>query len=64
MTDAQSLFVAVRRARNNLFHGEKFIGDPAGDERGAQLLTESLWVLELALLKHPQVKAVYEGAKP
>lgn len=61
VTDAPSLFVAVCRARNNLFHGEKFIRDREGDKRGEQLLTESLWVLELALAKHAELKTVYDS---
>lgn len=61
VTNAASLFKAICRARNNLFHGDKFIGDPAGDARGAQLLKESLWVLEYALSKGGKVKKAFDA---
>lgn len=63
VTNAETLFLAVRRARNNLFHGEKFIGNPAGDKRSEQLLTESLWVLERSLTRNAEVRAAYEAAR-
>ncbi len=61
ITDAVSLFNALRRARNNLYHGNKFIGDPDGDQRGEQLLVESLWVLNLALAKNEKLKKATEA---
>lgn len=56
VTDAVTLFKALRRARNNLFHGNKFIGDPAGDERAKQLLTESIWILNEASSQHEKIR--------
>jgi hypothetical protein len=65
VTDAASLFNAIRRARNNLYHGEKFIGAPSPDNRDKRLLGESLWVLEFALSKNANLRTKYQrGHEP
>jgi hypothetical protein len=56
--NVRTLFEAVRRLRNNLFHGAKFPPEPARDR---QLLTEALMILEFALTKS---RAVCEIFKP
>lgn len=56
VADVATLFSALRRARNNLYHGNKFIGDPSGDDRAKQLLIESLWVLNHAVSKHEKLR--------
>jgi hypothetical protein len=49
-TNAQELFVAVRRIRNNLFHGGKSLaGDMTEADRNRRLLEAALCVLEMAL---------------
>lgn len=57
VSNAASLFNAIRTARNNLFHGGKFprgyLADSARDE---QLLTECILVLEAALGSHDDVR--------
>jgi hypothetical protein len=54
------LFVAIRRMRNNLFHGGKS-GDPEGKERNEQLIAESQWTLEQALHAHDDLRWSFEG---
>lgn len=54
------LFVAIRRMRNNLFHGGKS-GDPEGTERNERLISEAHWVIEQALLAHEEVRYAFEG---
>lgn len=51
--DCQQLFHAVRRVRNNLFHGGKTMAGPYGypDDRDKNLIEASLFVLEKALEK-------------
>lgn len=61
VTDVRGLFIAVRQARNNLFHGEKFIGDGRKDSRDRQLLTDALKILELALARSEKTKATFAG---
>ena len=61
VTDAVTLFRALRRARNNLFHGNKFIGDPAEDGRDKKLLMESLWVLNEAVSRHGKLRGTIKG---
>jgi hypothetical protein len=55
------LFIAIRQARNNLFHGEKFIDDGLKDSRDRRLLTEGLAVLELALAKCEKTRSAFAG---
>jgi hypothetical protein len=48
--NSQELFVAVRRARNNLFHGGKYsTGLEADISRDQALLEEASWILHRAL---------------
>jgi hypothetical protein len=61
VADVRALFLGVRQARNNLFHGEKYIGDGTKDSRDRQLLTGGLAVLELALAKSEKTKAAFAG---
>jgi len=57
VTDAASLLAALRRVRNNLFHGGKSGADPRDDE----LCTATVFAL-LALVKADvQVQAAFEG---
>lgn len=46
----------VCQVRNNLFHGEKYIGSPDAHSRDEALVSESLWVLRLASEKTPKLK--------
>ncbi|MDE2166090.1 MAG: hypothetical protein KGJ66_07110 [Alphaproteobacteria bacterium] len=60
--NVQELFAAIRRVRNNLFHGGKFAAPTyvlAGTERERNLLGESRAVLERALDKCPSVKGTF-----
>jgi hypothetical protein len=61
VTNVQSLFIGVRQARNNLFHGEKFIGEGYKGSRDRRLLTESLTILELALGKCKKTRSAFAG---
>ncbi len=62
--NADELFVAVRRVRNNLLHGGK-AGDPDYDpdepDRNEKLIREAQWVIEQALLQMEEVKDHFEG---
>jgi hypothetical protein len=55
----QELFVAVRRVRNNLFHGRKS-GDP-DEDRNANLISEAIAVLIEALKRCEDLRAHFEG---
>lgn len=46
----------VCQVRNNLFHGEKYIGSPDAQSRDEALVSESLWILRLASEKAPKMK--------
>jgi len=59
--NVQGLFIAIRQARNNLFHGEKFIGDGVKDSRDRRLLADGLAVLELALTKCEKTRRAFAG---
>ncbi len=54
-----ALFVAIRRIRNNLFHGGKH--ENPFNERDRELLSEGIAVLKLALETHDMVKWHYMG---
>ena len=58
------LLLAVRRVRNNLFHGGKS-GDPEYDagnpSRSTTLISEAQWVVEQAILRMEIVKVHFEG---
>lgn len=62
VSNAADLFLAIRRARNNLLHGGKYrdqrdghYDEIQGSERSDTLLSQSLAVLELALEAKPEV---------
>ena len=64
-TNAQELFGAIRRVRNNLFHGAKFSTGVEGDAvRDQQLLEEASWVLHAALAEADQVREQFEQPLP
>ncbi|MGO4352615.1 hypothetical protein AB4Z25_11840 [Rhizobium sp. RAF36] len=55
----QDLFGAVRRVRNNLFHGGKYFDD---DKRRNRLFVrEAIAILLLAAEKHPDINFYFEG---
>lgn len=58
------LLSAVRRVRNNLFHGGKS-GDPEYDagnpSRSRTLISEAQWVVEQSILRMDNVKVHFEG---
>ncbi|PDS66691.1 hypothetical protein CO653_08255 [Rhizobium anhuiense] len=63
VANASDLFVAIRRARNNLLHGGKYRDDRDGNysevdgtERSDALLSQSLAVLELALHAKQEIR--------
>lgn len=62
VSNAADLFLAIRRARNNLLHGGKYrdqrdghYTEIQGSERSDTLLSQSLAVLELALAAKPKL---------
>jgi hypothetical protein len=60
--DIWSLFLAVRRVRNNLFHGGKLpqpIGPIPDVSRDQKLLAQTLGVLQFALEKSPHLKELF-----
>ncbi|SEI03712.1 hypothetical protein [Paracoccus alkenifer] len=59
VTCVQELIGAVRRVRNNLFHGGKS-GDPDA-ERNDELFAASLCVIELILKKDDRVRTIFTG---
>lgn len=59
INSVQELFGAVRRVRNNLFHGGKYFDED--DERNRILLAESITVLLCAAQCHSEVKFFFEG---
>ncbi len=62
--NVDELLLAVRRVRNNLFHGGKS-GDPEYDadnpSRSTTLIREAQWVVEQAILRIDDVKVHFEG---
>lgn len=56
--DNASLFLALRRLRNNLFHGGKS-GDPFG-ERSRQLLQAGIEIIHFALDEHKVLERRFE----
>ncbi|WP_233938999.1 hypothetical protein [Rhizobium leguminosarum] len=56
---AQELFGAVRRVRNNLFHGGKYFDDD--HRRNRLLVKETIAVLLLAAEWNPDVNFCFEG---
>ena len=60
ITKSQDYFVAVRRVRNNLFHGGKFNGNFFEPQRSVELLEAVLCVLKAARDSHQDIKNAYE----
>jgi hypothetical protein len=67
VTNSVELFIAVRRARNNLAHGAKYRDqatgkvDPVeGSERDERLLDQALAVLGLALERNAKVQGFFQ----
>ena len=61
ISNVQTLFThGVCQARNNYFHGDKFVGSPADWERDECLLTEAAWVLRAAMQRRPDVFSAVE----
>ncbi len=56
---AQDLFGAIRRVRNNLFHGGKYFDDDF--PRNRRLVKEALSILLFAAERHPDVNFFFEG---
>ena len=51
------LLVAVRRVRNNLFHGGKFPGLRISDpSRGRELISNAIVILDACLILDPSVR--------
>ncbi|WP_439668267.1 hypothetical protein [Cupriavidus necator] len=66
--DAADLILAVRRVRNNLVHGGKYMPksareEPAGkvEQRDRALLLETLTVLDFALDRWPELGAAFDS---
>ncbi len=60
ITNVQSLFEAILRTRNNLFHGGKFADAGWSDvTRDQKLLSEVRGILELALEKCPELNDAF-----
>jgi hypothetical protein len=60
--DIQSVISAVKRVRNNLFHGGKFpspTGPVADPSREKELIRHSITVLKYILYSSPEVKRYY-----
>lgn len=62
----KDMFLAIRRARNNLIHGGKYQDDGSGyanmvegAERNYALLDQSMTILRLALEPRPDLHACY-----
>ena len=57
---AQQVLVMVRRVRNNLFHGGKFLSAPTGDDQRDEILVQhSLTILRACIKLHNQVNEAY-----
>ena len=57
---AADLFCAIRRVRNNLFHGGKYSTGPVEEiARNKELLSSARWVLIQALEESPKVRTVF-----
>lgn len=56
---AQDLFGAVRRVRNNLFHGGKYFDDD--QQRSRLLVKETIAILLTAAEQHPDINFYFEG---
>lgn len=61
--NTSTLFAAIRRVRNNLFHGGKYPLRPVDEpSRDTQLLAESLRAISRALEVRPRLGTLYEQA--
>jgi hypothetical protein len=58
-TSPQELFGALRRVRNNLFHGGKYFDDD--NDRNEKLVSDAISVLLLAAECHTDVGCYFEG---
>lgn len=59
ISSSQGYFGAVRRVRNNLFHGGKFNGSFFEPDRSANLLEAVLCVLKAARERHEKIMEAY-----
>lgn len=59
ISNSQEYFAAVRRVRNNLFHGGKFNGVFFEPERSANLLEAVMCSLRTARKRHPGIMKAY-----
>ena len=61
LTRAERVLLMVRRVRNNLFHGGKFLApEGEGDDRDKLLVQHSLAVLKACIPINAQVRAAYD----
>ncbi|MEQ3724349.1 hypothetical protein [Alcanivorax sp.] len=60
-SQAENLFVYIRRVRNNLFHGGKFNGHWFAPERSEALITCSLVVLKACINQIVSTREAYNG---
>ena len=63
-TNVSELLEAVRRIRNNQFHGGKSghpDDAPEDRQRREKLIAEAQWVIELILRRMPIIRASFEG---
>jgi len=60
-SQAENLFVYIRRVRNNLFHGGKFNGYWFSPERSEALITSSLIVLKACINHVASTREAYNG---
>lgn len=62
-SEAELLFLYIRRIRNNLFHGGKFAGNNWEDHmRSGKLIEASINILNAAIDAHAGVKKIHVGA--
>ncbi len=59
LSEAEQVLLLVRRVRNNLFHGGKFLPRDVTPERDRDLVRHSLTVLKACLRLHPHVGVRY-----
>lgn len=59
VSNVQELLGAMRRVRNNLFHGGKS-GDPDGD-RNEELIANALSLIDAMLQENSDLQSIFEG---
>lgn len=59
LTEIQLLINAVKRIRNNLFHGDKRISSPEDPSRNYELMKHSITVLKYLLYSSDEVRSHY-----